>query len=38
MEGVMNRVWPVLTGGLLIAVAAMVVVNVGRHRQGMSKR
>jgi hypothetical protein len=38
MEGVMNRVLPVVTGGLLLAVAAMVVVSIGRRRLGASRR
>jgi hypothetical protein len=30
----MIRVLPLLTGGLLIVVATMVVVGIGRRRQG----
>ena len=38
MGGVMNRILPVVTGGLLLAVAAMVVVSIGRRRLGASRR
>jgi hypothetical protein len=38
MDRVMNRVLPVVTGGLLLVVAAMVVVSIGRRRPGPSKR
>jgi hypothetical protein len=38
MERVMNRVLPVVTGGLLLVVAAMVVVSIGRRRPGPSRR
>ena len=38
MERVMNRVLPVVTGGLLLVVAAMVVVSIGRRRPAPSRR
>jgi hypothetical protein len=37
MERVMNRVLPVVTGGLLLVVAAVVVVSIGRRRPVRSR-
>jgi hypothetical protein len=33
-----NRMWPVVTGGLFVMVAAMILVSIGRRRQVSPKR
>ena len=37
MERVINRALPVVTGGLLLVVATMVVMSIGRRRRVASK-